>query len=204
MKEQKNNTQAYALYTFIDMETDAKCGATPNTYSTSYPNLYTKRKAMNCLISYAIKRYFNIDIQEDKPMKYLKNGIGFIEGIYFSLGTCMRILCVCVSQAPIGISIQYPYSIYDELEYVNHNFCKNEIEEYQKRKYDNETYFYILGQKHAYQKKYELLYEEHFKTFDSTQESYTTHKDKFLSEDFIFIATGNVEFEKIDIDSILS
>ncbi|MCM1130967.1 MAG: hypothetical protein NC310_07245 [Roseburia sp.] len=204
MKKHKENiSKAYALYTFIKMETDVKCGAAANTYSSSYPNLYTKIKVMNCLVAYAIKYYFDKDIQEKKPMKYLKNGMGFIEGIYFSIAVCTRVLCVCVSQSPIGVSIQLPCSIYDELDYVNHNFSKNEIEEYQKKDYGKETYFYILGKKRAYQIKNKLM-NENFKMLDSTQEIYTFHKDTFSKENFIFCATGKVKFEKINDEEILS
>ncbi|MDE7213161.1 MAG: hypothetical protein K2N42_01110, partial [Anaeroplasmataceae bacterium] len=168
MKNQEHNIQAYALYTFIDMKTEAKCGVTSNTYTPSHLNPVTKYKAKNRFICYAIKRCFNIDIEEKKPMRYINNGRGFIEGFYFSVAECSRVICVCVSRSPIGVSIQVPYSIYDELEYVNHNFSKNEIEEYQKRKYDNETYFYIFGQKLACKKKNNISQEE-FKNLDSTQ-----------------------------------
>lgn len=204
MKKQENNTpQAYALYTFINTETDAKFGATPNTYSKSYPNPITRYKALNYLISYAIKRYFNIDIQEDKPMRYIKNGRGYIHGIYFSTSSCLRVICVCVSENPVGISSQIHFPIYDELEYAMHSFCKNELEEYKLRKYGDDTYYYLITQKHAYQKKHELIYVEDLKTIDSTQGSYTYFSDTSFDEPFYFVATGNVKFTKIDIETIL-
>ncbi|MDE6584313.1 MAG: hypothetical protein K2K15_02825, partial [Anaeroplasmataceae bacterium] len=175
MEKQKNTkVQSYALYTFIDMETEGKCGVSPNTYSKSYPNAIFRHKVSNLLISYAIKHFFDIDIEEEKPMKYLHNGRGYINGIYFSIATCSRVVCVCVSKYPTGISIEFPYSILNELEYVRHNFCDNESEEYQKLKYCEKTYFYILVQKRADIKKHELLFEDH-KPIDSTKENYTFH-----------------------------
>lgn len=203
MEKQKNTkVKAYALYTFIDMETEARCGVSSNTYSKSYPNPIFKHKVSNLLIAYAIKHFFDIDIEEEKPMKYLHNGRGYISGIYFSIATCLRVACVSVSKYPTGISIEFPYSILDELEYVRHNFCDNEYKEYQKLKYGDKTYFYMLGQKRAYIKKYELLFEDH-KPIDSTKENYTFHTDTFLDEEFIFAATDDVEFAKIDIGTII-
>ncbi|MDE6656287.1 MAG: hypothetical protein K2J85_04765 [Anaeroplasmataceae bacterium] len=204
MKKQENNTtEAYALYTYISMETDAKFGATPNTYSESYPNPITKYKASNYLISYAIKRYFNIDIQEEKPMRYIKNGRGYIHRIYFSTSVCLRVICVCVSNNPVGISNQIHFSINDELEYAMHSFCKNELEEYKMKKFGEDTYYYLNAQKHAYQKKHKLIYVEDLKTVDSTQDSYTYYRDTFFDEPFYFVATGNVEFERVDDAEIL-
>ncbi|MDE5546274.1 MAG: hypothetical protein K2I88_02295 [Anaeroplasmataceae bacterium] len=203
MKNQDKNTfQAYALYTYIEMKTEAKCGVTSNTYTSSHLNPITNYKAKNRFICYAIKRCFSIEIEEKKPMRYINDGRGFIEGFYFSIAECSRVICVCVSRSPIGVSIQVPFSIYDELEYVNHNFNKNEIEEYQKRKYGDETYFYIFGQKRAYQKKNNISHEG-FKNLDSTQEQYSIHKENIFEQSFIFFATGNVEFEKINDEEIL-
>ena len=203
MKNEKDiQSQTYALYTFIDMETDAKCGATQNTYSKSYPNLYTKLKTLNHLISYAIKRYFNIDIQEEKPFKYVKYGKGFIDGIYFSISSCLRIMCVCVSKNPIGINVQSYFPISDELEYAKHNFCEKEFKEYEKRKYGDETYYYMICQKHAYQIKNNLVNED-LKEVDSTQETYTFYRETFFDIPFYFAATDNVEFESVDIKEIL-
>lgn len=204
MKKQENNSaESYALYTYINMETDAKFGATPNTYSQSYPNPITRYKALNYLISYAIKRYFNIDIQEEKPMRYIKNGRGYIQGIYFSFSLCLRVICVCVSKSPVGIGNQIHFPIYNELEYAMHSFCENELEEYQKRKYGDDTYYYLNAQKHAYQKKHGLSNVENLKTIDSTKGSYTYFTDTFFDESFYFVATDDVEFAKIDIETIL-
>lgn len=197
---QRQNSKAYVLYTYITMEMDSKCGATPNTYSDFYPNLYTKRNAMNQIISYAIKRIFNIEIKESKPMIFSSKGI--IEGIYFSIANCGRVLAVSVSEEPTGINIQIPYSLYNELRYVEHIFCDNEIKEYQKMKYGLESYFYMLSQKTAYRKKHHLLYEKS-KSIDSTKENYTFHKDSSFKETAIFAVTGQAEFIKIDIEEIL-
>lgn len=200
MNLNQKNSKVYALYTYITMEMDSKCGATPNTYSSFYPNLYIKRNAMNHIITYAIKRFFNIDIQEPSPMKFSSEGM--IEGIYFSIANCGRVLAVSVSEEPTGINIQIPYSLYDEPGYVEHNFCDNEIKEYQKMNYGLETYFFMLGQKTAYRKKCHLLYDE-LKSIDSTKEEYTFYKDTFFKETAIFIVTGQAEFIKIDINEIL-
>lgn len=196
----QKNSKVYVLYTYITIEMDNKCGATPNAYSCFYPNLYTKQHAVNHIIFYALKRFFNLEIQEPNPMKFSRNGI--IKGIYFSIANCGRVLVVSVSEEPTGINIQLPYFLQDELGYVELNFCENEIKEYRKMKYGSETYFYILGQKRAYQKKYHLLYEE-TKSIDSTKEKYTFYKDSYFKDAVIFAVTGQAEFIKIDIEEIL-
>lgn len=200
MENQRN--KSYAIYTFIRMEKEEKWGVAGNTFSESYTNPIIMYKVKNYLISYAIKRYFNKEIQEKKPMQYLKNGIGFIEGIYFSVSHCLRVVCVCVSKSPVGICAQIQFPMLDEAEYSMHNFCENELKEYRLQKYKEETYFYLYCQKKAYQKKHGLLYED-LKEIDSTQESYTFLKETFFDKPFFFAATGNVEFEKIE-DEVIS
>ncbi|MDE5867941.1 MAG: hypothetical protein K2H02_03260 [Anaeroplasmataceae bacterium] len=202
--EKENNTlpKAFALYTFIDMETDDKFGATPNTYSKDYSNPITRHKILKRLIAYAIKRCYGVDIKEKNPMNYIENGRGYIDGIYFSFSLCLRVVCVSVSKYPTGVSMQIPFPIYDELEYAEYNFCKNELEEYQKREFGEYTYYYLMCKKKAYQNKHGLKNEEN-KTIDFTQGSYTYHTDAFSEGLYIFVATDNTKFEKIDVDVLL-
>lgn len=198
----QDNNKTYALYTYISTEIDDKCGATPNTYSNFYPNLYTKLKVLNQMISYAIKYFYGVELEESKPTKCLKEGKGFVEGFYFSTAECGRIIAVSVSKAPTGIQVQIPFPIYDEQEYALFNFSENELKEYHMMKFGEDTYYYIFCQKKAYQKKYQLLFKEP-KDIDSTQEEYTFYKDSILDTPLIFAATGPVEYIRKDIEEIM-
>lgn len=199
-KPEKSKMRAFALYSFIDMETESKCGVTPNTYSKDYPNPYTKHNAAKNLLAYAFKQYFDICV-EKQDYKKIRFDEHCFEGVHYSISFSLRAVCVCVSNYPNGVSVNFATA--DDFDFYRLFFCENELNEYRKNEYGDDTLGYTIGKKYAYRKKYNLMDKDMNVIDSTTQDDYSLHKDTFLDRTFRFVATNNAKFIKIDISTIL-
>lgn len=176
----------YVLYSFIDQEKTSTLG-------DDKPSLFLKRKALNCLLVYALKKYFKIDAVN--PIAELKNGMGCYEGIYFSIALCYEAICVAVSDAPINVEVAIRYGG-NENEFAKYNLSKEEYAEYQKNEYGADTFSYIWCKKRAIHQKESSEFKEFL------EDNYTSHRDFFLEENYFFLVTGVAEFIKVNIETI--
>lgn len=200
MENQKNiKPRAYAFYSFIDAETVKKYDERNYTFE---PTLVVKHKAIKNLLNYAFKQYYDIDVNGANILKYQSSGVYCFDGIYFSRSVCVCAIAVTVSPCPTGVDIQIPHPV-DEEESANYYFCDNEREEYNRRKYGDDTLFYMQCKKQAFIKKYNPEYQNISEVDSTAQSAYTLHKDTFLDAPYLFAATDDVEFIKVPVEIVL-
>lgn len=198
--EQKS--KAYALYTFIDADTAKNCGIKQYTLE---PNLVWKYKVLCKLLAYAYKNCFNIPEKDGYPVQCIKTGARCYNGVHFSFGLCVRMVCVAVSTQPIGIDMQVPF-FNGKDDFANTYFNERELEEYKSKPYGDDTLYYIKCKKAAYKKKFNL--DGTLSDIDSTeQKTFTVHSEYYpnesTSEKYFFAATDDVTFIKVPIETFL-
>jgi len=201
-KDQKPKT--YVFYAFVDRETAKSHGIKVYTLVDVYTKFLIYTAAYN-LLRFILKYYFDVNIPECNRPHSIPSFIKTLrfDGIYFSVSTLERALCVAVSDSPIGVGIQVPFTIVNAEEYAERYFHDNEIAECRKTSFDEETIYYVHSKKVAYRNKYKIP-SCNIKLIDSTEQKlYTLHKDTCNGVPYYFAATGKTEFIKMDIDIIL-
>ena len=160
------------LYAFIDKETADKYEKHPRA---AEPTLMLKHDAMSKMLDYALDKYFGLN-SNGKAIGRLDGGGGFYDGVYFSISTVSRAVCVAVSTQKIGVDIVTPHD--DD---TVRSQCKLQ----------------------ALKKKHNLLFDHSKNIDDFESQDYAYHEDEFLNRLYVFAVTDAAEFIKTDIKTFL-
>ncbi len=203
INEKNKKPKTYVFYAFVDRETAKSHGIKQYTLVDVYTKLLIRKAAYN-LLRFILKYYFDVDLPECNRPHFNPNFNEIrIKGIYFSVSTLERALCVAVSDSPIGVGAQVPFTIVNAEEYAERYFHDNEIAECRKTSFAEETLYYVHSKKVAYRNKYKIPPCD-IKLLDSTEQKlYTLRKDTCHGVPYYFAVTAETDFIKMDIDVIL-
>lgn len=191
------NAKAYVLYCFLKEDVVQNNDKYSNVRTV--PSLFFKRAVQSRLLDYALRTYFNVDVEDGMPIKTINGGSGCYKNVYISTSICYEAVCISASDCPTGVRIYTPNPYMDKDKAAEEYLSKNELEQYKDNVYGEHTLYYLFCKKQALKDMRRLLMDSEVQIDSSEYDTYSLHSDTYNNFVYLFAAIDNAAYIKTDI-----